>query len=83
MTGLVSFPSFHTAAGVLFIRYSKRLTLIWPLMVALNGVMIVATMVRGSHYFSDLIGGAAVAFVAIWISGRFARWQMGQSKAGD
>lgn len=68
MAGLVSFPSFHTAAGVMFawaawpFRWPR-----WP-MVILNLAMIASTLVSGSHYLIDLIGGAAVAFIAIAIA---------------
>jgi membrane-associated phospholipid phosphatase len=70
MNGLVFFPSFHTAAGVMFI-YSwwdfRRLR--W-LFVPLNLLMISACPIIGYHYFSDVIAGACVGTCAILI----ARW---------
>jgi membrane-associated phospholipid phosphatase len=32
--------------------------------------MLIATPIHGSHYFVDLIAGAAVAVACIWLSGR-------------
>jgi len=71
MPGLVTFPSFHTAMGVVAI-YCARGTrwLFWP-MVAVNALMISATPVFGSHYGIDVIAGAAVAIAAILIHRRF------------
>jgi len=50
MPGLVTFPSFHTAMGVIAI-YCARGTrwLFWPMLV-INLLMIAATPVLGSHY---------------------------------
>jgi membrane-associated phospholipid phosphatase len=67
ITGLVAFPSFHAALGVLCI-YSAR-TMKWPLAVfaPLNVLMIVATVPCGGHYLVDTIAGLAVAAVAILV----------------
>lgn len=71
MPGLVTFPSFHTAMGVIAI-YCARGTrwLFWP-MLALNLVMIASTPVLGSHYGIDILAGAAVALAAIALHRRF------------
>ena len=74
MQGYVSFPSFHTVAALLFTWA------IWPLrwlrfpVAALNAALILGALLIGSHYLIDILGGAAVAFVAvrlasIWIGG--------------
>lgn len=65
LVGLVSAPSFHTAAGVLMIAYGWRLRPVrWPLL-ALNSAMLLATPVEGTHYLIDLILGAVVALAAM------------------
>ncbi|HST37298.1 MAG TPA: phosphatase PAP2 family protein [Allosphingosinicella sp.] len=71
MPGLVTFPSFHTAMGVIAI-YCARGThwLFWP-MLALNLVMIASTPVLGSHYGIDILAGAATALGAIALHRRF------------
>jgi membrane-associated phospholipid phosphatase len=73
MEGIITFPSFHTALGVLFIRYFwlSRLTR-WPAL-ALNALMIAATPMDGGHYFVDVGAGAAIAVVAIAAAGFLGR----------
>ena len=65
VAGLVTFPSFHTAAGVLFAwaLWSTR-WMRWPAVIV-NGLMIASTPIIGAHYLVDLVGGVAVAIVAI------------------
>jgi membrane-associated phospholipid phosphatase len=70
LAGITSFPSFHTASGIL---YAWAL---WPVRgvrfvsVAINGVMIAATPVTGAHYIIDIIGGIAVAAISIMLANR-------------
>lgn len=74
LRGLVSFPSFHTAAGVIFIVAGwpvRRLR--WPV-TAVNAAMLLATPVEGTHYFVDMIAGALVALGSIWIVSRLHVW---------
>jgi membrane-associated phospholipid phosphatase len=67
LEGLIAFPSFHTAAGVI------AMWALWPCrglrwwVIALNAAMITATPVDGAHYFVDVAAGASVAATAILI----------------
>lgn len=60
LPGLVTFPSFHTAMGVLAIYCSRGSPYIFLPMLAVNSVMIASTPVFGSHYGIDVIAGMAV-----------------------
>ncbi|MDQ2878516.1 MAG: phosphatase PAP2 family protein [Pseudomonadota bacterium] len=65
LRGLVCAPSFHTASAVLFVAAAwpiKRLR--WPVVV-INTLMLMATPVEGTHYLSDMILGAAIAFASL------------------
>lgn len=65
LRGIVSAPSFHTAAAVLYIVAAWRSpSLRWPI-VALNAAMLLSTPVEGTHYFIDMILGALVAAVSL------------------
>ena len=65
LEGLVAFPSFHTAAGLLYIWAFWPLRLLrWPAIVV-NCAMIATTPLGGAHYVIDLLAGAVVAFAAI------------------
>lgn len=83
LEGLITFPSFHTAGGLLFIwalwplRYLR-----WPAL-ALNTALIAATPTDGAHYFVDLIGGAIVAGLSIAGSWLLCRYGASRSRAAN
>ncbi len=63
--GIITFPSYHAALGVVFLRAFWAVPwLRWPGAV-LNITMIAATPIDGGHYFVDVIFGVAIATVAI------------------
>ena len=60
LPGLVTFPSFHTACGILLIWCFRRNPLSIP--VTLYAVLMIAsTPILGGHYFVDLLGGTFIA----------------------
>ena len=65
LAGLISFPSFHTASGLLFVWALWPMRPLRVVLVPLNLLLIASTPLCGSHYVTDIIGGAAVAFGAI------------------
>ncbi|WP_316206786.1 MULTISPECIES: phosphatase PAP2 family protein [unclassified Bradyrhizobium] len=68
LSGIVSFPSFHTASAVLY------MWAVWPVRafrwatIALNTWMIAATPLIGAHYIIDVVGGAVVAAGAVLLT---------------
>lgn len=70
--GVVTFPSFHAAAAVLYawalwpVRWIRWLALL-P-----NGTMLVATPIGGGHFLADVIAGVAVAALSILAACRIA-----------
>lgn len=67
LVGLVSAPSFHTAAAVLLIVFGLRQRHIGLPLLLINLAMLWSTVVEGTHYLSDMLLGAAVAMVAFCI----------------
>jgi membrane-associated phospholipid phosphatase len=73
LEALVTFPSFHTTAALMFawalwtVPYCR-----WPA-VMLNACLIAATPLVGAHYFIDLAGGTIVAAIAIYASDHLCR----------
>lgn len=70
MGGLVFFPSFHSAAGVMFIYASWAFRRLRWLFVPLNLLMISACPIIGYHYFSDVLAGLTVGVCSVFA----ARW---------
>src|SRR5207237_4180221 len=65
LIGIVSFRSFHAASAFIFIWAAWSMPITRWITLAVNAAMLCATPVEGNHYFVDLIGGAAVAAVAV------------------
>ncbi len=67
MTGLVSFPSFHTIAALLTTWALRGRVFFWPY-AAINALALLSTLSIGGHYLSDVIAGGAtfVLAVVIW-----------------
>jgi len=59
--GILTFPSFHAALGVVFIFALWGVPYLRWIGLVLNVGMILATPVEGSHYLTDVLAGLAVA----------------------
>lgn len=76
LPGLTTFPSFHTAAGIVLV-YAFRKTFLFVPMCLYTSAMIASTPIYGGHYFVDLMAGTAVAVLVCrfverkWFSGVF------------
>ena len=57
LEGLISFPSFHTAAALIFIWTLHTVRYVSWAGIPLNLALIVATPTVGAHYFIDVVGG--------------------------
>jgi PAP2 superfamily len=70
LTGLVAFPSFHTAGAVLLAWAALALPrLIATPFVILNVAMVASTPTVGSHYLVDTMAGFLLAVLVILASG--------------
>ncbi len=73
LEGMITFPSFHTTTAILYTWA------MWPfrrarwVFLALNVMMVAATPIDGAHYVIDLVGGAVVAWIAVWGAVRVQR----------
>jgi membrane-associated phospholipid phosphatase len=73
LEGLIAFPSFHTAAAILYAWALWPVKSIrWPI-AALNVAIISTTPIGGAHYATDVIAGAIVALGSIAASGLICR----------
>jgi hypothetical protein len=65
-TGLISFPSFHTAGALIVLWSLRRTMLFWPAF-ALEALLLLGVPAWGAHFFVDMAGGATVAILAIML----------------
>ncbi|WP_169804657.1 phosphatase PAP2 family protein [Sphingobium chlorophenolicum] len=78
--GLIQFPSFHSAAAVLFIWATHGIRLLrWPGLL-LNIGVILSTFISGAHYLSDVLAGCSVAILSIWAANRMTALRIRQTK---
>jgi len=72
--GLVCAPSFHAASAVVYVATAWRIPAMrWPI-AGLNGVMLLATPIEGTHYLADILAGVSVACVALALTPALIRW---------
>ncbi len=65
MQGIVSFPSFHTVAGLILVMcFSQTKWLSIPFLI-LNSLLIAATPSMGGHYLVDTLAGAIIALIGM------------------
>ena len=73
LAGVVTFPSFHAAAAVLYAWALWPLRWLRPFNVLCNGALLVATPIGGGHFLADVIAGMAVAAASIYATHRIVR----------
>lgn len=71
MSGLVTFPSFHTVLALLATQALSPTRLRW-VGVAWTAVVIVSTVPIGGHYVTDLVAGFAIWAGCAWVARRFS-----------
>lgn len=64
LRGLVCAPSFHTAAGVLYMIAAWPIRSLRWVLIPVNIAMLLATPIEGTHYLVDMIAGLLVAVFA-------------------
>jgi len=80
MTGVVSFPSFHTAMALAYIWAFRGTGIIGWGIAALNLVMLASVPFFGGHYLMDMIAGAATMLIALGlIRGAPVLWKKPQA----
>jgi membrane-associated phospholipid phosphatase len=70
LKGLVAFPSLHTVMALLPLYAVRKIRVVfWPAL-AWAGLMLLSIPVDGGHHVVDLLGGALLAWLAIFAAGR-------------
>lgn len=72
LEGLITFPSFHVAGGLIVTWVFRRHPWLFGGLVALNALMIASTILLGPHYAVDIIASTALVVVSAWIYSRWA-----------
>lgn len=74
LAGIITFPSFHAAAAVLYLWAMWSVRWMRPFALFGNGAMLLATPIGGGHYFVDVLFGMALAVLAIVAALRIGAW---------
>jgi membrane-associated phospholipid phosphatase len=65
VNGLITFPSFHASLAALFVYATRGISVLFPIALLLNAVMVASTPYVGGHYFVDIVAGLLVVPLAI------------------
>ena len=63
--GIVQFPSFHVAAGILLTYVARGMWVLFLFLLEINILLLLSTPAVGGHHFADLWGGIVLALVTI------------------
>jgi membrane-associated phospholipid phosphatase len=77
--GIITFPSFHAAVGILFLHSVWRVRWAFCILAPLNVALILSTPTVGGHYLVDVIAGILVASLSIALVRRLRAWTAPQS----
>lgn len=64
-------PSLHIAQEVVMLWYARRSRLALTISLLFTGLTVLAVMLLGWHYPTDVVAGCAVAALAVWLARRF------------
>jgi membrane-associated phospholipid phosphatase len=81
-TGLISWPSFHTAGALVVVWSLRKTWWFWPVVV-LDALLIAATVLLGVHYAVDVLGGMAVVGLVVVLTQYLTSRRAGFSTQGD
>jgi hypothetical protein len=65
VTGIIQFPSFHAAVGLILIIVTRGIYVVGPLAMCLNVLMIISALTHGGHHLSDVVAGLVVV-ILVW-----------------
>lgn len=82
LRGLVSAPSFHTASAVIFIATAWPFPRIRGTVTIVNLAMLLATVVEGTHYLTDMLCGGIVAVFSLAAVATATSWLAWAGAAG-
>ena len=63
--GIVTFPSFHATMAILFVWALWPVRILRAPVLAVNALMWASAVPIGGHYVVDLLGGSAIALLAV------------------
>jgi hypothetical protein len=70
ISGIISFPSYHTILAMLIIFAFVGFPRVFPLVAAFELAIIFSARSMGGHYYADIFAGLLVAGLANWMATR-------------
>jgi membrane-associated phospholipid phosphatase len=71
VSGLIAFPSFHAAGGLVVAWSVRRTPLLRALLWPLNALLVLSTVMSGVHYASDVFASIVLVMTSIGTCRRF------------
>ena len=73
LDGIITFPSFHAAAAIIYIWAWWSVPVLRYPAILLNLGMLISSIPIGGHYLSDVLAGSIIAVVTSWGAARYFR----------
>lgn len=70
MQGIVTMPSYHTVIAIVLVWVHRPPSRSFPMIAALNVLMLLSVPSIGNHYLCDMLAGAAIALLPIALLAR-------------
>jgi hypothetical protein len=77
--GIVTFPSFHAAAAVIYIWALWPVRFVRWIGLLSNSAMLISTPIGGGHFLADVLAGAAIAVLSIAAVNRIGSKMLSES----
>lgn len=71
--GIATFPSFHATVAILTPLTLRGYPRLFAALFILDAAMLGGAVTEGAHYFSDILAGASLAFLAHAVASRLIR----------
>lgn len=71
--GIITFSSLHAALAIIFAYCARGIRILFPVLLVLNILVFLSTPFIGGHHFADLLGGAILTLITIYMVGLLNR----------
>lgn len=73
LQGIIQFPSLHISWVIIYTYAARRIKYLFPVLLAINALVAVATPAVGGHHLADLLAGAVLTLAAIVLVRKLAK----------
>jgi hypothetical protein len=73
--GIIQFPSFHVALAMILTYAVRGIRYLFPALLTINVLVVLATPVIGGHHFADVFAGGILTAITLFLMHRSDRFR--------